>query len=642
MASSSQTAVSPLLLPEIVGLVLDYVDLLPDLLSCACVNRIWNELALKKLYQGSLTDLRYCTPDIGSLNGLFIASRERFARNMSFVRHLLLSSDRLWPVKYDESACRLACTERIRSLRHRQDAEVLLRPRSRCLVSLMMPFPILGQDWSSISDLLLSQTVRFLAIDILYCDHFIAPAQSVRQPAQPLGSIPLRNHFPNLKALTVYKHEHQRSILKLLDLIVSCDLEFFHLEEHGELSVSSLGLHDLASLLDCLQLHSNLKTLVLRVKMALKIIGENNYTSTWPKLKALYLEGKHEARLEQISNLAGLEVLSLRTIGLNHINIDNAIETITKCQYLRSIDIDIRDADSARLLLAVTHSCHNLRNCRAKCGPRGWWAGGPSSTDFLDLIRSLPQLEFLELDWRLVYEGDAFRDLAVYCPKLTILKVPHISVLTSFAQLEQAPPLQYLEIMQLENVHLRDSWCLIERKYCRMFISKWRRIFPKLRAVPCPADISNQHMEQKDLNNWTESSPNAGEEEMLADVLEEQEGEVRDLWARLSVLGQQFDALLLQNPAGANYNRFEATAEATLESSLDRQNSRYDSSLVRIRLWRELNYALDEDIYDRAAAIWQRNFEVENMGWPVLPLEAFTSQALDVHFTLQNRGFEDI
>lgn len=84
---------NPLLLPEIVASVIENVHQVPDLLNCACVKRMWNVAALKKLYRGSLHDMQFCTPDIGSLNCLFVASRERFARHMSFMKHLLLSTD---------------------------------------------------------------------------------------------------------------------------------------------------------------------------------------------------------------------------------------------------------------------------------------------------------------------------------------------------------------------------------------------------------------------------------------------------------------------------------------------------------------------------------------------------------------------
>jgi hypothetical protein len=160
---------NPLTIPEIVGLVVENIDMAPDLLSAACVNNTWNVLALKKLYRGSLNDMQFRTPDIGSINCLLVASRERFARNMSFVRHLLLCPE---TPTVDDAAnpdTRLACFEKCRAIRHREFAEHLLRPRGRGLKSLTIPFEMVDQDWSRISDLLLAPTIEFLAIDNYYC-----------------------------------------------------------------------------------------------------------------------------------------------------------------------------------------------------------------------------------------------------------------------------------------------------------------------------------------------------------------------------------------------------------------------------------------------------------------------------------------
>jgi hypothetical protein len=165
---------NPLLLPEIVGMVVGNVHMVPDLLSCACVNGTWSVAALKKLYKGSLHDMQFRTPDIGSLNCLFVASPERFRRNIGFVKHLLLSPE---TPAIDEAAhpdTRLLCIEKCRAMRHRQSAELLLRPQGEGLASLTIPFEIEGQDWSLISDLLLPRTIEFLAIDDYYCGLLMA------------------------------------------------------------------------------------------------------------------------------------------------------------------------------------------------------------------------------------------------------------------------------------------------------------------------------------------------------------------------------------------------------------------------------------------------------------------------------------
>jgi hypothetical protein len=189
---------NPLLLPEIVGSILDNVHSVPDVLSCACVNRVWNREALKKLYKGSLNDMQFRTPDIASLNCLFVASRKRFARNMSFVRHLLLSPEipTVDEAMYPDT--RLACFEKCRAMRHRQYAELLLRPQGRGLTSITVPFEIDGQDWSHISDLLLTPTVEFLALDNCYCELLMANVGYSQNLITPAVSVARHLAFSSL------------------------------------------------------------------------------------------------------------------------------------------------------------------------------------------------------------------------------------------------------------------------------------------------------------------------------------------------------------------------------------------------------------------------------------------------------------
>jgi hypothetical protein len=109
-------------------MVVDNIHMVLDLLSCACVNSTWSVVALKRLYKGSLNDMQFRTPNIRSLNCLYMASRERFRRNMGIVKHLLLSLESLAidDVAYPDT--RLLCIEKCRAMRYRQSAELLLRP----------------------------------------------------------------------------------------------------------------------------------------------------------------------------------------------------------------------------------------------------------------------------------------------------------------------------------------------------------------------------------------------------------------------------------------------------------------------------------------------------------------------------------
>jgi hypothetical protein len=109
---------NPLLIPEIVGLVIDHVQLASNLLSCACVNSTWNTAVLKKLYRGSLNDMQFHTPNIGSLNCLLVASQVRFTQNISFVKHLLLSPEIPTVDDAADLQTRLACFEKCHAMCH--------------------------------------------------------------------------------------------------------------------------------------------------------------------------------------------------------------------------------------------------------------------------------------------------------------------------------------------------------------------------------------------------------------------------------------------------------------------------------------------------------------------------------------------
>ena len=179
------------MVPEFVGFVIGHVNDPPNLLNCACVNRTWSIPALQKLYRGSINDMRYRTPDIGSLNSLFVASRERFARNVSFIKHLLIAPEN---TGIDETAhpdYRYACIERCRPLRDRKSAELLLRPRGKGPASLAIPFEIVHQDLSTVSDLILHPGLKFLTIDHVYCELLELDSGPFQEPSAPPVS-PLR------------------------------------------------------------------------------------------------------------------------------------------------------------------------------------------------------------------------------------------------------------------------------------------------------------------------------------------------------------------------------------------------------------------------------------------------------------------
>ena len=153
--------------------------------------------ALQKLYRGSMNDMRYRTPDIGSLNSLYVASRERFARNMRLTEYLTIAPET--PAMDGDSFPdhRAICIEKCRPLHDRRSAELLLRPRGEGPISLAIPFELTEQDLSPLSDLILHPGLKFLTIDHIYCTLLDFDSGSLQEPSIPSVSPPKICYFPS-------------------------------------------------------------------------------------------------------------------------------------------------------------------------------------------------------------------------------------------------------------------------------------------------------------------------------------------------------------------------------------------------------------------------------------------------------------
>jgi hypothetical protein len=62
----------------------------------------------------------------------------------------------------------------------------------------------------------------------------------------------------------------------------------------------------------------------------------------------------------------------------------------------------------------------------------------------------------------------------------------------------------------------------------------------------------------------------------------------------------------------------------------------YDSVwfTLQTKLWRRLGYAKDQLIHDKIRNMWQNDLEIKTIGWPVMPLEAFSDP--DLYSTTAN------
>ncbi|RLL97953.1 hypothetical protein CFD26_106578 [Aspergillus turcosus] len=514
---------NPLLLPEIVASVIDNVYMLPDLLSCACVNRVWNVAALKKLYKGSLHDMRLRTPDIGSLNCLLVSSPKRFARNMSFVKHLLLSPEQ--PTENN----------------------------GRGLASVAIPGQIKGQDWpDNIPDLLLTPTIEYLAIDKYYCVF--------------LTDIPA-DKFSNLKALTVYKSDGDCRIDELCQLLQHCDLQFFHFEEDENPDDVLLTQSQIAEVLSCLQRHQNLKALALIVR---NWPQPSILTKAWPRLKALYLEeGQDWLEQSPLPNFDELQILGLRNLY--------TIENIAECRHLRVIELDSLELDDVETLLDIARGCPLLQKfSMTRLNLRGDPDLGEEGENLLlNLLRALPKLEFLALGLKFRMDGALLlQDLARRCPRLAVLDLPRTQIWLSLAIMTNLDPLWQLEIMCLGDIYFEDTRRLLRSNNIESLATEWRRIFPRLREAQCS---------------------------------------LRPLYMFREHSGEELEG----DPASVSADEEMSLSEPGLDFDDE------ESDRLRRKLRRILGYGKDYLTFIKIRYMWQTDFEIEAIGWPVVPSSAF-------------------
>ncbi|GAM38749.1 hypothetical protein TCE0_033f09734 [Talaromyces pinophilus] len=590
---------------------MDHIDTVPDLLNCACVNNLWNVRALKRLYKGSLNDMRYRTPNVGSLNCLFVASRERFVQNMGFVKHLLLHPEKPLTRGAESGFATLVCGESCRPLRYRRYAEALLRPEGGArsgggggggLVSLTIPFVIVNQDWMPISDLLISPSLEFLAINDYYCVRVILGCTNTS--GSSINSELLREKLSHLKALTIY-HCGGGSISShhLYEVVRCCDLQFFHFEDWKRYPLLS---PDISKLLTSLKTQRNLKALALRTNLSRResipgtIARAEEWGEAWPDLKALYLTQVDQLRLGEIVKFKELEILSLNDSEAYqaHENL-YSIAGVATCRNLRVLDIWFRQFDDQEMLLKIARGCPLLRRLSVQCSYQSWFLSDLDSTIFHGLLRTLPNLEYLDLTYNIKMTGAWILELAINCPNLTVLRLRQTRLFISLEQLRKAQSFQKLEIMNINRIFFQDPQSLMmEPHEFSILASEWRRVFPKIHAMPCSDDISGAKMEKTYQDNIRNGISNERSSESDSDHDSGSEADEAD-----------------EAEEGARNN----------DPWFDDYRQRSDWFLLRLKLWEELQYVQDKAIYDRIANLWQTDFEIENIGWPVMPLNTFGS-----------------
>jgi hypothetical protein len=254
-------------------------------------------------------------------------------------------------------------------------------------------------------------------------------------------------------------------------LLQSCDLQFFHLERPR--GTESLTQSNTAELHPCLR-RQNLKALALNIPRCGPPLGSVGGQGTpWPKLKALYLREGNQHWLEQLPKFEELQILSLQNLTSEIPTINqSAIEKIAKYRHLQVIDL-VFELDDVEALLNIAHGCPLLRKFSAR-HIRFRGEADLAEEMLLDLLHSLPRLEFLALGLKFQMDGSMLQDIARHCPRLTVLDLPDTQLYLSLSLMTKVHPLGQLEAMHFARIYFEDPRWLMQRDKIQSIATKWR------------------------------------------------------------------------------------------------------------------------------------------------------------------------
>jgi hypothetical protein len=123
-------------------------------------------------------------------------------------------------------------------------------------------------------------------------------------------------------------------------------------------------------------------------------------------------------------------------------------------------------------------------------------------------------------------------------------------------------------------------------------VEEWQRIFPRLRALPCTADISCLRS-YTGGDDMTEGLAGNMTEDLDEDMTEDSDDDMTE------------------------YSDDDMTEDSDDDEIASSQFN------FRIKLWRTLGYGEGHLIHEVFEHMWQTNVETEIIGWPVVPISVF-------------------
>ena len=599
---------NPLALPELISRVIGHVEPPASLVNCACVNRAWNVAALRRLYRGSLNDMRYRTPDISSLSSLYVASRERFTQNMQFVRHLTIKPNKFSREVVGRGAFKYVTVEECRILRDRRLAELLLRPMGKGITSLAIPFELEEQDLRPLSDLILQPNLKSLTVDQFYCS---------KLDPKPLAS---------LKSLSIYRTNRGMNFPALFEWLRRCNLSVFQIDSSLPDEVDK----DLMKrLIQCLWRHRNLQALALKASCAnsgyiCADLETKMETPCWPGLKALYLTGIDLKWLEMLSGFKNLQIFELKhEDGQPPLPLTRDIASgLSLCRNLQVIDVVLPLVDEAEAICDMVDGSRQLRLLSVAVGmDSSNYSSDMKSATFRRLLERLPHVEYLQIDIVFQMTCDSLQHLAELCPRLRLVNLLGTRLDLSVARLRELPPLPTLEDLNLRDVRFTDAEEYMHLSGLKIVAPEWARVFPRIRHPPCYRDREGPEIKFLDGTSRDEPAVSGNEQDLESDHEKDLNNQSREPSSSST-----------SSDSSSSWLRGSDLEDDSDDASYFSREVDYNSKPVRMRcrLWKYLGYVFADTYLNVSGGVkhlWQTNLEIEAFNWPVIGMQAYLKPA---------------
>lgn len=346
-----------------------------------------------------------------------------------------------------------------------------------------------------------------------------------------------------------------------------------------------------------------------------KNLEEQMGTVCWPRLQALYLQNVKRYWPQKLSSFKELQILELSNLKGEFDQITDLAACISRCRRLNVIHLCFEELYNPDIFLTIARGCPLLRRF---CVSTGTTSTKLSYPDFSLLVQALPNVELLGLCVICNITASTLQDLATCCPRLEVLEMGFSRMHLSQASLAKVPPLSKLRVLRLFTLWFKNPYHYDQWRCLKSLATEWSRVFPQLRRPTCDIDL----YEPSILERVVTPEPDAKDEDWTTnndgETTSHEDGDMNWIGSDLNGIGDGDDMITTYSDSDLEHMGWDV-------NNLGDDQSSYWRTL-RISLWKLLRYNMDDELGSILLPeyhMWQTNFEIDILGWPVIPSEVY-------------------